>query len=111
MENIVFTKEDLERINRKYPGRIPVFVFRLKDASSDVPDISKHKYLVPSELTIGSFMYMIRKQIKLTPEKAMYLFIGNILPTSSLTMAEAYGMYKSEDGTLRMFYTSENTFG
>ena len=56
-------------------------------------------------------MYMIRKQIKLTPEKAMYLFIGNILPTSSLTMAEAYGMYKSEDGTLRMFYTSENTFG
>ena len=110
MDNIVFTKEDLQRIQRKYPGRIPVFVFRLKD-TTDIPDITKHKYLVPSELTVGNFIYLIRKQIKLTPEKAMFVFIGNTLPASSLTMAEAYNMYKQEDGTLRMYYTSENTFG
>jgi len=110
MENIVFTKEDLERINKKYPGRIPVFVFRVKDAT-DIPEITKHKYLVPSDLTIGNFIYLIRKQLKLTPEKALFVFIGNTLPVSSLTMSQAYDMYKSEDGSLRMFYTSENTFG
>jgi len=109
-DNVVFTKEDFERITRKYPGRLPVFVFRLRD-TTDIPDIPKHKYLVPTDLTVGNFIYMIRKQLKLTPEKALYVFIGHTLPMSSLTMGEVYNMHKSEDGSLRMFYTSENTFG
>ena len=110
MEKITFTKEDYERLSKKYPGRIPVFVFRLKD-TTDIPEISKHKYLVPSDLTVGNFIYLIRKQLKLTPERALYVFIGNTLPMSSLTMGEIYQIPKSEDGSLRMFYTSENTFG
>lgn len=106
----MFTKEDLNRIQKKYPGRVPVFVFRLKD-STDIPEISKHKYLVPSDLTVGNFIYLIRKQLKLTPEKALYIFIGNTLPMSSSTMNEIYHTHKSPDGALRMYYTSENTFG
>ena len=109
-ENVRFTKEEYDRLTKKYPGRIPVFVFRLRD-STDIPDIKKHKYLVPSDLTVGNFIYLIRKQLKLTPERALYIFIGNTLPMSSMTMGEVYAMYKSTDGTLRMFYTSENTFG
>lgn len=109
-ENVTFTKEEYARIVKKYPGRVPVFVFRLK-GTTEIPDIPKHKYLVPSDLTVGNFIYMIRKQLKLTPEKALYVFIGNTLPMSSLTMSEIYSMHKSEDGALRMFYTSENTFG
>jgi GABA(A) receptor-associated protein len=110
MESIVFTPHDLERITKKYPGRLPVFVFRLPTAT-DVPDIAKHKYLVPSEITVGNFMHLIRKQIKLTPEKSLFLFIDNVLPAVSQTMTEVYNQYKREDGTLRMYYTSENTFG
>ena len=100
----------VNRIQKKYPGRVPVFVFRLKD-STDIPEISKHKYLVPSDLTVGNFIYLIRKQLKLTPEKALYIFIGNTLPMSSSTMNEIYNTHKSPDGALRMYYTSENTFG
>jgi GABA(A) receptor-associated protein len=109
-ENVRFTKEEYERLTKKYPGRIPVFVFRLRD-STDIPDIKKHKYLVPSDLTVGNFIYLIRKQLKLTPEKALYIFIGNTLPMSSMTMGQIYSLHRSEDGALRMFYTSENTFG
>jgi len=109
-ENISFSKEEFQRITKKYPGRIPVFVFRLK-GTTEIPDIPKHKYLVPSDLTVGNFIYMIRKQLKLTPEKALYIFIGNTLPMSSLTISEIYSMHKGDDGALRMYYTSENTFG
>lgn len=107
---ITFSKEEFQRITKKYPGRLPVFVFRLK-GTTEIPDIPKHKYLVPSDLTVGNFIYMIRKQLKLTPEKALYVFIGNTLPMSSLTMNEIYHMHKGDDGALRLFYTSENTFG
>lgn len=109
-DSITFSKEECQRITKKYPGRIPVFVFRLK-GTTEIPDIPKHKYLVPSDLTVGNFIYMIRKQLKLTPEKALYIFVGNTLPMSSLTMSEIYSMHKDEDGALRLYYTSENTFG
>jgi len=111
MEKITFTKEDLERVTKKYPGRVPVFVFRAKDNTTDIPDITKHKYLVPSELTVGNFIYVIRKQLKLTPEMALFVFVGNTLPMSSMTMGELYQNHKSEDGSLRLTYASESTFG
>lgn len=38
------------------------------------------RYLVPSDLTVGQFVYVIRKRIKLSPEKAIFIFVKNVLP-------------------------------
>jgi hypothetical protein len=38
------------------------------------------RYLVPSDLTVGQFVYVIRKRIKLSPEKAIFIFTSNVLP-------------------------------
>jgi len=35
---------------------------------------------VPADLTVGQFVYVIRKRIKLAPEKAIFVFINNFLP-------------------------------
>ncbi len=51
-----------------------------KAEKSDIPDIDKKKYLVPSDLTVGQFVYVIRKRIKLSPEKAIFIFVKNVLP-------------------------------
>lgn len=40
------------------------------------------RYLVPSDLTVGQFVYVIRKRIKLSPERAIFIFVRNILPPS-----------------------------
>lgn len=40
------------------------------------------RYLVPSDLTVGQFVYVIRKRIKLSPERAIFIFIDNKLPPS-----------------------------
>ena len=38
------------------------------------------RYLVPGDLTVGQFVYVIRKRIKLEPEKAIFIFVANVLP-------------------------------
>ena len=84
---------------------------------SDVPDIDKKKcatrkadpwaaccsttpralrlaftrrYLVPSDLTVGQFVYVIRKRIKLSPEKAIFIFAAGVLPPTG-ALASAAG--------------------
>lgn len=38
------------------------------------------RYLVPGDLTVGQFVYVIRKRIKVSPEKAIFMFVKNVLP-------------------------------
>lgn len=51
-----------------------------KVEKSDISTIDKKKYLVPSDLTVGQFVYVIRKRIKLSPEKAIFIFVDDVLP-------------------------------
>jgi len=101
--------DESSRIMKKYPDRIPVIVE--KSSTSYVTDIDKKKYLVPSFLTIGQFIYVIRKRIKLAPEQALFLFINNTIPQSSALMSCIYKEHKNKDGFLYMVYSGENTFG
>ncbi|CAM6097240.1 unnamed protein product [Calypogeia fissa] len=100
---------EASRIRERYPDRIPVFVDRAE--RSDIPDIDKKKYLVPADLTVGQFVFVIRKRIKLTPEKAIFVFAGNVLPPTAAMMATIYEEHKDEDGFLYLTYSGENTFG
>lgn len=38
------------------------------------------RYLVPADLTVGQFVYVVRKRIKLSAEKAIFVFVKNSLP-------------------------------
>ncbi|KAG6506090.1 hypothetical protein ZIOFF_031405 [Zingiber officinale] len=97
------------RIREKYPDRIPVIVEKAE--RSDIPDIDKKKYLVPADLTVGQFVYVVRKRIKLSAEKAIFIFVKNSLPPTAAMMSAIYEENKDEDGFLYMTYSGENTFG
>ena len=98
------------RIRSKYPDRFPVICEKANN-KSDTPDIDKNKYLVPFDLTVGQFLYVIRKRIKLPPEAALFMFINNSLPSTSMLMSTAYESEKDPDGFLYITYSKENTFG
>jgi GABA(A) receptor-associated protein len=100
---------EAQRIREKYPDRIPVIVEKAE--KTDIPDIDKKKYLVPSDLTVGQFVYVIRKRIKLSPEKAIFIFVKNVLPPTAALMSTIYDDHKDEDGFLYITYSGENTFG
>lgn len=103
-------KAEADKIRSKYPDRIPV-ICEKNPRSNDVPDIDKKKYLVPSDLTAGQFLYVIRKRMKLAPEKAIFIFVNNTLPPSGDLMSQLYKNCKDEDGFLYVLYSGESTFG
>lgn len=97
------------RVLEKYPNRIPVIVER--DDRSTISDIDKKKYLVPGDLTIGQFIYIIRKRIKLKPEEALFVFTNNTLVPTSALLSNIYTSNKDQDKFLYFQYSGENTFG
>jgi GABA(A) receptor-associated protein len=112
-------KASAAAIRAKHPDRIPVIVHK-REGDASLPDIDKRKFLVPSDLTIGQFMYVIRKRIKLAPEQAIFLFVASgtpsgkpsgILPSSVATLKAVYDQHCAEDGFLYMTYSGENVFG
>jgi len=115
MSNFKKSKSENERITEsskiieKYPDRIPIIVE--KDKKSKIKDIDKNKFLVPNDMTLGQFMYVIRKRIKLDSTEALFFFVNNILCNNTQTLDEIYKTYKDKDGFLYILYTSENTFG
>jgi len=102
-------KEVADKIRSKYPDRIPVIVER--GTKSNAPEIDKKKYLVPSDITVGKFVYEIRKHIKLAPEQAIFIFVNDTLPPTASLMSDLYERNKDEDGFLYVTYNGENTFG
>tara|TARA_B100001094_G_scaffold82535_1_gene78815 strand:- start:854 stop:1213 length:360 start_codon:yes stop_codon:yes gene_type:complete len=103
-------KSESTRIKDKYKDRIPIIVE--KSSNSDIANIDKKKYLVPNDITVGQFVYIIRKRIDLTSEKAIFLFTENkTIPPTSSVITEIYEQYKNDDGFLYLIYAGENTFG
>lgn len=111
MEQYAFEerKKQSERLMNKYDTKIPIIITKAKN--SDIPDIDKRKYLVPSDQTVGQFVYIIRKRIKLSHEKAIFVFVNNILPPTSAIISEIYNIHKDPDGFLYITYAGENVFG
>jgi len=102
-------KEEALSINAKYPGRVPIVVEHRPNCK--LPTLDKKKFLVPKDLNMGQFIYIIRKRIKLQSERAIFVFINNTLPSSTATMGTIYDTHKDEDGFLYVNYDGESTFG
>ena len=91
-------RAEADRIRQKYADRIPVICEKVE--KSDIATIDKKKYLVPADLTVGQFVYVIRKRIKLSPEKAIFIFVDEVLPPTAALMSSIYEEHKDEDGFL-----------
>jgi GABA(A) receptor-associated protein len=103
-------KGESNRILKKYPDRIPIIVQRV-ESNTSIPDINKKKYLVPNDLTVGQFVYVIRKRIKLAPEQAIFVYVNNTLPPTASLVSQLYNQQKDDDGFLYVQFSGENTFG
>lgn len=103
-------REEFGRIRQKYPDMVPVICEQIHGGC--LPNSNKRKYLVPSDLTLGQFQFVIRKRIKIPCEQAMFLFVNGmtLAPTNSF-VSELHRVNQSEDGFLYLTYSSENTFG
>ena len=46
---------------------------------------------MPADLTVGQFVYVIRKRIRVSPEQAIFMFVRNVLPPTGGAGGRAAG--------------------
>lgn len=102
--------DESSRIRIKYPNRVPIIVER-SNKSDSIPLIDKKKFLCPEDLTIGQFIYVIRKRVSIDSNQAIFIYINNNLPSVSTSISSIYSKYMDKDGFLYIIYSGENTFG
>ena len=95
-----------EKILLKYPQRVPIIVDCKKSIKLD-----KNKYIVPNDLTIGQFTYVLKKKIKLNYEQSIFLLCNNELIMNSELIIHLFNRHKDYDGFLYIIISLENTFG
>ncbi|XP_017144981.1 gamma-aminobutyric acid receptor-associated protein [Drosophila miranda] len=95
-----------DKIRRRYPDRVPVIVE--KAPKTRHPDLDKKKYLLPADLTVGQFYFLIRKRIKLSADSALFFFVNNVIPPTSATIGSLYQEHRDKDYFLYMSYSDEN---
>lgn len=97
-----------KKIRLKYPDRIPIIV---ESKDTQIPKIDKKKFLVPNDITVGQFLYVIRKRIKLNPNTSLFIFINNTIPKTSEILYNIDATHRNEDGFIYIVYSGEQTFG
>jgi GABA(A) receptor-associated protein len=99
-----------KRVANLHANKIPVICE--KSPRSKIPQLKKRTYLIPLDMTIGHFMYLIRKHLKATSEQSLYLYVGGRkMYSNSTCISHIYDKEKDSDGFLYIVYNYENTFG
>lgn len=96
-------RDDVLRLLKRYPDKIPVYI----------EGISQNKFLVPYDITVAQFLYMLREKVLMTPTESIFVFFGKtreIMP-SNMIIREIYDRLKDDDDMLYAFYAKENVFG
>jgi len=107
--------EDAAKIRQKYPDRVPIICMR--SAYSDLPELSKNKFVVPGSMLCGEFKYIVHKQLAeatagpRSVSKTIYLFVNGITPKTSTPISELYDQFREDDGFLYITFGAENTLG
>ena len=98
----------MERVLRKYPGKVPVYVH----VDENRLFMEKNKYLVPETLTVADFTRIMRKRTSVKAYEAMFMFVGEkTLPPNSSMFGDLYKQHRDNDQMLHVTYNLENTFG
>jgi GABA(A) receptor-associated protein len=109
-----------ERIRIKYPDRIPLIIERAASTTTanrngratSTPQCEKSKFLVGADSPIANVLAELRRQLRMKPEQALFLFVGKgVIPPTAALVSQIYERFKDEDGFLYIAYACENTFG
>ena len=110
--NLEQRREEANRILKEYNNsRMPIICE--KAPKSKLAPLRKTKYLAPSDMTIGQFQFIIRRNLDLNENYALYLMTQKgISLIGDKTLMEIYNIHKDkQDNFLYIYYDSELTWG
>jgi GABA(A) receptor-associated protein len=111
-KNVPFDERKLKAalILKQHLDRVPVVVECSEQLQSTYP-LNKNKFIVPIDLTLSQFIFVIRKHMKLDPSHAIFVFINNKMHPITAIMGNLYQDQKDEDGFMYLNIFHESTFG
>ncbi|XP_039759924.1 uncharacterized protein LOC120633679 [Pararge aegeria] len=110
-DDMTGSNKEVQVIRDRFPNKIPLYVERYV-REREVPVLGRNKFLVPQELTMSQFLYIIRTKMKLRDSQALYLLVNDkVLVSHSMTMAQAYEQFRGTDGFLHITYAAQQVFG
>ena len=99
-------KIEYTRITNKFPDYIPAIVFDEGNLGLD-----KHKFLIKKNMTMGHFIYIIKKRLEVESDIAIFLFVNKSLVCGSQLISSIYKENRDESGFLIFNLFKEETFG
>ena len=101
---------NVDKVIKRYPDTVPVII-KKKETEKCLPDLPNNKCLIPRKFTIGDFIWLLRKKLKLESHKGIFIFVNGILPPNNALMETLYNEHKDPDSFLYITYCSESIFG
>jgi len=96
-------REESTKIISKYKDK--VLIILEKSESSRLPSLSKQKYLLNNELSVGQFIFMLRRHLALQVDQIIYLSINNnYTPGTAEIFKDLYAQFKDADGFMYITY-------
>ena len=93
--NLEERQKESNRILKEYINRMPVICEC--DPNSNLVSLKKTKYLVPSDMTVAQFQFLIRRNLDLDEYSALFfLTADNKTITGDRTMMEVYNIFKDK---------------
>ncbi|KAJ0172195.1 hypothetical protein K1T71_012168 [Dendrolimus kikuchii] len=84
---------EVEAIRHRFPNKVPLYVERYS-REREVPALGRNKFLVPQELTMSQFLYIIRTKMKLRESQALYLLVNDkVLASHTGLRVNPYGKF------------------
>ncbi|CAF0877691.1 unnamed protein product [Brachionus calyciflorus] len=110
---------DSQELLKKYPDRVPIVLEKRKNRSwnpfhhetNGLIELKNNKFLAPKDLTVGQFFHIVRKNLNLRPDEALYFFINNKMPLLTASLGSIYREEHDQDQFLYVLYSQEETFG
>lgn len=101
--------EESANVLNKFPDRLPVIIESGRDDETRL--LPKRKYLVPRTLTMDHLIYIVRKQLQLSKDESIFIYVRGLLLNPSMILPDVYERYASSDGFLYITYAFESVFG
>lgn len=101
--------EKIQKLLKDYPNRVPVVIWQTPNFERNFK-LTKHKYLINSESTVGMLLFHIKQINNIKTNKGMYLFMNNI----PISTSDTFGLLKIKfkyDAILNLTIDCENVFG
>ena len=110
--DVEIRRRECEKTRNQFANKIPI-VCEKNPKATKLGDISKTKFLVPNDLAISQFMFMIRKRIEIDEKAALFLLAdGKFLLSGDANVNDIYERHKDkDDGFLYIVYTDELIWG